>query len=354
MKISKHKYSNYTLADFLQDESFIDWVLNDKPVSNPWFDRLNNDESIVRHALQAETLIRKIKPLKPVFDDSRVERLKLRIDESIDKKESSLDSRQLSSKSYNYYYGVSVAACIAFIIILTFFLLPGNLSNGNFESQTITWVKKSTKDGQRLTLFLTDGSKIKLNSRSEIQYQQSFNENEVRLIKLKGEAFFEVAEDSTRPFRVYAGSTITEALGTSFNIKSEVNQTGISLVTGKVKVSDLQTSKRNEILIPGNKLLVISDSWKSISEFDFDEEIAWKDEVLVFKNADSQEVFSRLSKWFGVKFNLSEYDNQITWNYTGKFKNQTLKSVLTSIGYSEKFEFKIDDKEIIIKPMENK
>ena len=71
--------------------------------------------------------------------------------------------------------------------------------------------------GQKLKIFLPDGSIAWLNSSSELSYQKEFSES-MRNIFLSGEAYFEVIKDSSRPFVVHSGPLAITATGTSFNI----------------------------------------------------------------------------------------------------------------------------------------
>jgi len=85
-------------------------------------------------------------------------------------------------------------------------------------------------------LHLPDGTRVWVNQNTEIEYPVHFAENE-RNIVLKGEAFFEVARDSSRPFVITSGSIKTTVLGTSFNVKAyEDKTTEVQVRTGKVKV----------------------------------------------------------------------------------------------------------------------
>lgn len=84
---------------------------------------------------------------------------------------------------------------------------------------------------------LPDGSKITLASGGYISYGNDFNKD-LRSIELKGEAFFEVAHDKTRPFRIITNHLNTEVIGTSFNIKQTENNVKVTVVTGLVKVYD--------------------------------------------------------------------------------------------------------------------
>lgn len=92
----------------------------------------------------------------------------------------------------------------------------------------------STLAGQRSLLFLPDGSRVTLNSASTVRANYSHGERKVTLVK--GQAFFEVAKDPSRPFVVTAGSRQVVAVGTAFDVKVDGQRLDVTLVQGKVRV----------------------------------------------------------------------------------------------------------------------
>ncbi|MGH3428923.1 MAG: FecR family protein, partial [Terriglobales bacterium] len=88
--------------------------------------------------------------------------------------------------------------------------------------------------GQRSVLLLADGSKVTLNTASAVHSDYTGAERRVTLIR--GEAFFDVARDRTRPFVVQAGSRHVIAVGTAFDVRMQGPQTKVTLVEGKVRV----------------------------------------------------------------------------------------------------------------------
>src|SRR5690606_21518010 len=124
------------------------------------------------------------------------------------------------------------------------------------EEMTEEWTTKSNPIGQKSIIQLADGSKVVLNADSELKFLDNFGQGH-REIYLKGEAFFEVALDSLRPFTVYSGESVTMALGTSFNINSYDNKkVQIQLATGKVKVIHEDKEKEPVYLDPGEEVIV--------------------------------------------------------------------------------------------------
>ena len=86
-----------------------------------------------------------------------------------------------------------------------------------------------------MKITLADGSIVTLNTASRIETRMNGQERTVRL--LEGEAFFEVAHDATRPFRVYAGDGMTVAVGTAFSVRLNKNAVEVVVSEGKVAYS---------------------------------------------------------------------------------------------------------------------
>ena len=93
----------------------------------------------------------------------------------------------------------------------------------------------ATSAGEQRSVKLTDGSVLQLNTQSRVQVNFKQSSRDIRL--LEGEALFTVAHQAERPFRVHAGDTIVQALGTEFNVRRRNGGTTVSVVEGLVKVS---------------------------------------------------------------------------------------------------------------------
>ncbi|MBS0373835.1 MAG: FecR domain-containing protein [Proteobacteria bacterium] len=92
----------------------------------------------------------------------------------------------------------------------------------------------STATGEQSTFPLADGSIVRLNTQSEIRVRYAPASREIEL--LRGEALFEVAKDAARPFRVHAGRTTVEAVGTVFEVYRRADQSTVTVIEGRVRV----------------------------------------------------------------------------------------------------------------------
>ncbi len=247
-------------------------------------------------------------------------------------------------------FSPKAAASIAFLLFLalsiSYALLPKN-NNRSIASLE----EKITKSGQKSIITLFDGTKIILNANSMLKYPHHFSKSS-REVYLIGEAYFEVAHDTTRPFVVKSGKVSTTVLGTKFNICAfpEDKNIKVSLVEGKVLVSgNVKDQKAHSFYLAPKQQFVFNkvNNTRKIKGFNILEEIGWKDNKYVFKNTPIKKVFKNLSRSFGVKFALTGDNNnkRITANfYNASFWTivKTIKSV-AKLNYSVVYE----DKNII-------
>lgn len=100
----------------------------------------------------------------------------------------------------------------------------------------------STPAATTTLVTLSDGTRVMLNANSTLEYPASFDDAEVREVRLKGEAHFEVTKNPHRPFVVKAGEMQTQVLGTVFDVKAyRKDAPKVTLMEGKVKVSNADT-----------------------------------------------------------------------------------------------------------------
>ena len=211
--------------------------------------------------------------------------------------------------------------------------------------ETILFTKQSPK-GQKLTTWLPDGSKVILNSGSSIKYIFPFT-GSARVVQLEGEAFFEVEKDPAKPFIVKANGISTTALGTSFNVKCLSDHSlEVSLLTGKVKVKK-EGSKQFVVLRPGKSATVNNNGDMEVKDFNYLQNIGWKDGILYFNNNSFQDVIQKLENWYDVKF-IGAQKIISSSRYKGTFKNEMLEDVLRGLSFVYGFEYKIQKDTVII------
>ena len=156
--------------------------------------------------------------------------------------------------------------------------------------------------GGEYQLTLSDGTRVWLNAETELKYPVAFV-GEGREVMLKGEAYFEVAKNVSRPFVVKTEQLDIKVLGTSFNMKSYPSETQqVTLVQGKVEVRVGNYSRK---LQPGEQLNYSSEG-PEIRDVDVKAYTAWKDRRFVFNDDLLEEVIHKLGRWYDVEFFLRD------------------------------------------------
>ncbi|MEO7313616.1 MAG: FecR family protein [Ginsengibacter sp.] len=209
----------------------------------------------------------------------------------------------------------------------------------------------STPNGGQYQLILSDGTKVWLNAASSLKYPISFQGTE-RKVELTGEAYFEVASDKSKPFRVASKDQEVVVLGTHFNINAYGNEgsSQTTLLEGSVKVNVHNNIK---LLKPGQQARVLpSSEIKIINNVETDAVIAWKNEKFQFVKADIQTVMRQIERWYDVTV---EYRADISTHFGGSIsRNVNLDQVLNILQQTEKVRFEVKGKKIIVLPPASK
>ena len=244
---------------------------------------------------------------------------------------------------------IKVAASVLLFGLFAYLFDVGVTTDSVKDEGIQELVTKKNPYGQKSTIFLSDGSIIYLNSGSSVSYLKGFK-NDKREIQLIGEAYFEVAQDVNRPFTVIAHGVATTALGTMFNVNAYSNNAiTVSLAEGKVQVEfqNEEDDIQDQYLMAGEQL-AYNRGAKTVKRGSFNPQInGWKDGILYFENASEKEVFEALELWYGLNFLIGEPVKK-EWRINASYDNQNLESILTSLGYIQGFDFKIQDKEVLI------
>jgi ferric-dicitrate binding protein FerR (iron transport regulator) len=243
-----------------------------------------------------------------------------------------------------------VAAAVLLPLCLTWGLL--RYTSGS-KATTAVYMSVVAAPGVKKIINLSDGSVIRLNAGSKVAFPKHFA-GDKREIQLHGEAFFEVAKDSLRPFIVHTGSLSTQALGTSFNINYDLFDDAITvaLATGVVKVDKQEKDKKRKLtkLVPGQQLSYSKSSERyAVARFNRNEALGWMEGVLTFKKADMEQTVRKLENWYGVDIEVDTRGMEDeAWNYTGEYNNETLEKVLEGIGFVKGFTYERNENKVRI------
>ncbi|TRX61692.1 DUF4974 domain-containing protein [Fulvivirga sp. M361] len=340
------------IEDFILNPEFKSWVIEPTPESNEfWQIWLKNHPKQKETFLIAKELVQNIEFKEFKATDEVKDKVLNSVLRNSGSKNTPSNFRKHKAPGKLLF---KIAASLVLIVSIYFLIESYNLTNTGSPVVVKSLIYKENPAGRKSQIFLPDGSMVWLNSASSIEYVANFS-GDKRIVKLKGEAYFNVVKDGERPFIVESGEMSVTALGTAFNVKAfeEDNAAKVVLVEGKVKVErPTAQSKAQEaaFLDPGEFLLYNKRDKKSIKgKADINATMAWKNGVILFERASFTEVISKLERWYGVSFKIQNERKKGVWDYSSEFDNQSLDNVLKSLSYTKNFEYQIHKDTVKIK-----
>jgi ferric-dicitrate binding protein FerR (iron transport regulator) len=203
----------------------------------------------------------------------------------------------------------------------------------------------TTPRGGQFKLSLPDGSEVWLNAISSIRYPTAFIGNE-RKVEITGEAYFEIAHDATKPFKVIVNGTEVKVLGTHFNINAYNDEATVktTLLEGSISLSRAGTIIT---LKPGQQAQVgNSRDIKVIDNVDIDQQVAWKNGYFSFYKADLQTVMRQIGRWYDLEI---QYEGKIPERqFGGKIDRNSNAVEVLKILEESKVHFRIEDGKIVV------
>ena len=211
---------------------------------------------------------------------------------------------------------------------------------------TVSYNTMETPRGGQYRLSLPDGTKVWLNSASSIRYPNIFT-GDRRSVEITGEAYFEVANDSKRPFTVMTGNMQVQVLGTAFNLMAYTDEEEIqtTLVTGAVIVKkDLTT----QVLKPGQQAILAngSSSFRT-KEPDMGSVLAWKDGYFKLDNKGIATIMRQLARWYDVE--IVYEGTPPAEQFIGSLPRQeNAAEILNALELTKNVHFRVEGKRIVV------
>jgi transmembrane sensor len=165
----------------------------------------------------------------------------------------------------------------------------------------------STEVGERSLVLLPDGSKLTLNTSSAIH--ADFTGRERRVTLLRGEAFFDVAKDPTRPFVVAARSRNVIAVGTAFDVNLQAHQVRVNLVEGKVRIERAagRVQPAAAVMLEAGFALVAPEAGSDqVERFDTARTTSWRSGRLIFDGQNLADVVAEMNRYSREKIEIAD------------------------------------------------
>lgn len=256
--------------------------------------------------------------------------------------------RQLTINEQKKVFRLRLIRYAAVLVLLIGFSGTTGYFISNLVSKSSTlFTEIIVPKGERSTVVLPDGTTVQLNSDSHLRFLSSFNSGKRRVI-LKGEGFFKVTPDKSRPFVVETPNIQVEVLGTIFNVSCYTNDSLVTtfLQSGKVKIN---IGNRDDIFLTPNEAYsyntITHESVKmKITDKRFTD---WTKGVLTINGETIGELAKKLERRFNIQivFNDDEVKKHM---YTGSIKDEDLNTVLKALTFASSINYERENNKITL------
>lgn len=274
----------------------------------------------VSKSRQNEEIFKEIKEVWEISKPQEVPAHTLEVLNRIKEKVDNPLNKERNFRIQTWWFSAAVLLTGIFI-----FLLPRS-------GETPLLTALNTHGGEIKTVTLSDGTIVHLAPKSILKYPPSFK-GALREVSLQGEAYFEVTKNSHQPFAVHSGKVVIKVLGTVFNVSANKTQPSIevSLVEGRVEVSNEQDPENRYLLAPGQRLVYAKKEDRFYrNTFEKDEVTGWMEHNLMIRNESLLSAAEKIERMYDVKIVFE--DQEITQSHLfATFKNKPLKYVLETI-----------------------
>ncbi|MDF2476559.1 MAG: anti-sigma factor [Sphingobacterium sp.] len=356
------------LEDFLIDDTFQKYCSGeDKNCILYW------QQYCLNHPDQVEMIL-KAKRLYQILVGNRKS-----IHEQMERLKTDLQNTPIESAPIRQITWQKWAAIAAVLVALVaggvwYYMLPTN----DIIPQAMANIGQvyQTRKGEKKTFELIDGSTVTLNSASKLEVSSDFN-SELRLVRLVGEGYFQVAKNTEKPFMVQATDFDIKVLGTTFNVKSypEEPTAEAVLVEGSIEMKSKGLRENSVVIKPNQKITIFKNQDEvlvntnkgnkpTLSKLPIKEiaienipamepntaeipDIAWKENRLEIVDQDFESLRRTLERWYDVDIELQ--GEQIKrYRFTATFSKENIEQVLSALQKVEPFKFELYEKKITI------
>lgn len=280
--------------------------------------------------------------------------LRNRIMREFEKKDTSLPLPHLSSShGLNFKARLSQFMRVAAVVVIASllgFLAYQNLNQFEQEPVEPALREIAMEKGQRGSLTLSDGTKVKLNADSKIILPNVF-ESDKREVTLIGEGYFDVAPNPDRPFIINTNEAVIQVLGTVFAIRSYPEDKAVQVVVKEGRVS-LRSQKRfakdKAILSAGElgQLFLADNRITTKKAVDLDLFLSWTDGYLKFENTPMDEVARQLERKYDIEVKFDRIKLK-ELRLTAELKSRSIRYNLDAISTSLDISYEMNQQTVV-------
>ncbi|GAB4000297.1 FecR family protein [Spirosoma daeguense] len=309
-------YNNFTLQDFLNDDSFIRWALHNE--QDAYWQQVMVDypsrQELIRQARQLVQQLHRAEENRtlPANEEQTWKRIR----------STTIEANPLVGWPTKRYWTGILAICIVVVLVGGWLWMEHATSKTIYTklvakaSENITLIEKINQKNTPLIINLEDGSIVYLKKNSRFSYPAHFTAKS-RETFLSGEAFFQIAPNPKKPFYVYANELVTQVLGTSFDIKAFDNeqQVQVKVRTGRVSVYNqnpirLVSQESQHLILLPNQQVIFNRQTESLSKQLVADPVPLQpvaaNEKRYFEDVSAATVLQALEKRYGVRILYDE------------------------------------------------
>ena len=292
-------YSQFQLQDFLEDDLFVQWVINPDEKNNSfWQSFIESYPHQKENVNQAAGMIKLYRDQDFFSNKENKDLVWQRISQSVEQSDT-------VHKKHIFRLPVFLRVAAALVIVAGVAIALWLSNRSSDKTYTI-----ATISGQIKTITLPDNSKVTLNGNSTLSYKGDWDDKKPREVWIEGEGYFDVKHfnkdtlhiNPSDRFVVHCGDVNVEVLGTTFNVKARSGKTNVALLTGKIRIDyvDKATVSKPLVLAPGDyveyagKELLVNKKMAKPAQV-----TAWTSDEISFTDATLKEITEALRDRFG-------------------------------------------------------
>ncbi|MFC0773564.1 FecR family protein [Terrimonas alba] len=299
--MSPVNYAEFQLKDFLEDDFFVQWVINPNVNTDSfWQSFIENNPHKGETVEQAAEMIKIYRRQAFLGNGQNKDLVWQRISESV----SHVEER----KVFRMPVFIRVAAAILIVAAAALWLV-----NYYKADKTVTI---ATAAGEIKTITLPDHSKVTLNGNTTLSYSSSWDNEMLREVWISGEGYFDIKHlnkdtlhiNPSDRFIVHCDDVNIEVLGTTFNVKARSGKTNVALLTGKIRIDYVNKTNNSLVMAPGDyveyagKELLVNKKLAKPAQV-----TAWTNaNEISFTDATLREITETLENRFGYTVNAQD------------------------------------------------
>lgn len=215
------------------------------------------------------------------------------------------------------------------------------------HARAIVYNTIATPRGGQYKVMLVDGSVVWLNASSSLKFPTEFRDS-LREVEITGEAYFEIAHNASKPFRVKVKGMYVNVLGTSFNIMAYDDEATVNttLLTGSLKVSN----GANSILIKPRQQVQLNSkgNFQLVPDTDVEEAVAWKNGRFSFSSTGILTIMRQIERWYDVDV---VFERKGDLHFTGELSRfVNVSQLLRKLELTNEVHFRIEKGRITVLP----